>query len=293
MVGEFSELQGIMGREYALLNGEKQETAQAIYEHYLPRFAGDALPKSAAGRILSIADKTDNLAAAFSRGLIPTGSQDPYALRRQALGIVHILLDAKYNISLTGLMEAAWDFFKIDEPQKRRELTAAIADFFRLRLKNVLADQNIRYDIIDAVLAAETDDIYDANLRAEALARFITEGETNAVQKTLQALTRVNNLAKQAKAQSAKIDVSLFEQEVEKKLYQAYSGAAGKIKQAANEKNYLAAFNELFSLTKPIDDFFETVMVMVDDMAIRQNRLALLSGITCLASPIADLSKIV
>lgn len=293
MVGEFSELQGIMGKEYALFNGEKPEVAQAILEHYLPRFAGDALAVTTAGRLTGIADKTDNIAATFSRGLVPTGSQDPYALRRQALGIVHTLLDARYSVSLAGLLEAAFDLLKIDDSQKRRELTAAITDFFRLRLKNVLGDENIRYDIIDAVLAAGSDDVYDAYLRAKALAQFIAEGESDAVQKAFQALTRTGNLAKQAKDAPGRVNAELFATAAEKNLYQAYCDANDKIGRAVQEKNYPAALHELLGMTDPINGFFDAVMVMVDDAAVKQNRLALLQGITGLSAKIADFAKLV
>jgi glycyl-tRNA synthetase beta chain len=293
IVGEFSELQGIMGQEYAVLDGEKQEVAQAVFEHYLPRFAGDNLAKSVPGKLVGIADKIDNIAATFKRGLVPTGSQDPYALRRQALGIVNTLLEGKYYISLSDLIRTALDLLKVDDNARQTELTCAISDFFRLRLKNVFGDKNIKYDISDAVLASEPDDIYDVYKRAKALVEFIEEGKTDTVQKTLQALSRAGNLAKQAKDTSGEIDARLFKTEEEKNLYKAYSDARGKVGQYAAAKNYIAALNELLTLTNPIDSFFDSVMVMVDDMAVRENRLKLLKNITHLASEIADLNKLV
>ncbi|MDR1702430.1 MAG: glycine--tRNA ligase subunit beta, partial [Sporomusaceae bacterium] len=289
MVGEFSELQGIMGQEYALLNGEQPEVAQAIFEHYLPRFAGDSLAQSAPGRIVGLADKIDNLAATFSRGLIPTGSQDPYALRRQALGIVHTLIDAEYSLSLAALTEQAFTLLKI-APEKQQELNGAIAEFFRARLKNVLNDKNVPYDIIDAVLAAGTDDIYDACLRAAALADFVTKN--TAAPEALQALKRVGNLAKQAQ-NNLTIDPALFETDAEKELYQAYSDLKEKSGQLIAAKQYPAALAGLVFLTKPVNDFFASVMVMVENEAIKQNRLALLAEITGLAAQIADLNKLV
>ena len=293
MVGEFSELQGIMGQEYALLNGERQEVAQAIFEHYLPRFAGDTLAKSIPGQLVGIADKIDNIVATFSRGLVPTGSQDPYALRRQALGIVNTLLEGKYVVSIADLTGAALDLLKVENQQQQTELTAAISEFFRLRLRNVLTDENIRYDIIDATLATGSDNIYDTYLRTKALAQFIEEGNTDAAQKALQALTRAGNLAKQSTDVPGWIDTSLFKEEAEEKLYKVCSEVDGKVDLAIAEKNYKAALNELLNLTKPINDFFEAVMVMVDDAAVRQNRLALLKDITYIYSEIADLNKLV
>ncbi len=151
-VYEFTELQGTMGREYAKLSGEEAPVADAIFEHYLPRFAGDILPASRPGKVISIADKLDNIVATFSRGLIPTGSQDPYALRRQALGIVNIIIEARWQLSLAKLLGQTMELLAIDN-LSRPKLTVEIKEFFALRLRNVLSDENIRYDIIDAVMA--------------------------------------------------------------------------------------------------------------------------------------------
>ena len=169
MVVEFTELQGVMGREYAKLDGEAPAVAQGIFEHYLPRFAGDELPKSDIGRIVGIADKLDNICATFSRGLAPTGSQDPYALRRQALGIINILLDANYHISLYKVIAGALYLLQI-APEQTGKLVPQIAEFMKQRLRNMLIDQGIRYDVVDAVLAEErNDDFADLYARVVAL----------------------------------------------------------------------------------------------------------------------------
>ena len=167
MVVEFTELQGVMGREYAKLDGEAPAVAQGIFEHYLPRFAGDELPKSDIGRIVGIADKLDNICATFSRGLAPTGSQDPYALRRQALGIINILLDANYHISLYKVIAGALYLLQI-APEQTGKLVPQIAEFMKQRLRNMLIDQGIRYDVVDAVLAEERNDDF-ADLYALSL----------------------------------------------------------------------------------------------------------------------------
>ena len=146
MVTEFTELQGIMGREYAKLDGECPNVAIAIDEHYMPRFAGDSQPQSEAGRIVSIADKIDTIVGTFSRGKIPTGSQDPFALRRQALGLVNMMIEANYQVSLSSLVAAEMDLLGIGDADARMKMQADVADFIRLRLKNVLADAKIRYD---------------------------------------------------------------------------------------------------------------------------------------------------
>lgn len=288
MVCEFTELQGIMGREYALLHGENQAVAQAIFEHYLPRFAGDMLPQTTAGRLISIADKMDNIVATFSRGLIPTGSQDPYALRRQALGIVHILIDAKYHVSLTAVAAQAMDLLGISDNDRRTKLLADIQDFFRLRIKNVLTDEALKYDMIDAVLATGVDDVYGTWLRAKAMA---IEGGTIAMQKAVQALIRVGNLAKNANSET--IDPGLFTAEAEHALYKAYIDARTAIEKHEAEKNYQGVLTVLAAMAAPIDAFFGAVMVMVEDTAVKNNRLALLKAISSLSAHTADLTKIV
>ncbi|WP_371369675.1 Glycine--tRNA ligase beta subunit [Sporomusa rhizae] len=288
MVFEFTELQGIMGREYAHINGEKPEVAEAIFEHYLPRFAGDVLPQTIAGRMISIADKMDNIVATFSRGLVPTGSQDPYALRRQALGIVNILIDAKYHVSLNAIANQAMDLLGITDTEQRAKLLDEIQEFFRLRIKNILTDEQLRYDMIDAVLATGSDDIYDTWLRARAIS---VEGGTIAMQKTVQALTRVGNLAKNA--QSDSINANLFETDAEHALFKAYTEAKVAIEKYQQEKNFQGILTILASLAAPIDAFFGAVMVMVENAAVKNNRLALLKAISGLAGNTADLTKIV
>lgn len=288
MVNEFTELQGVMGREYALLSGESPKVAEAIYEHYLPRFAGDSLPKGNAGRAISIADKLDNIVATFSRGLTPTGSQDPYALRRQALGIVNIMIAAEYELSLSELILKAMDLLCIDRNTGNGKLLNEIQEFFRLRIKNVLADEGIRYDIIDSVMAIGTDNIYDTILRARAVDK--TCG-TDAMRKTVQAFTRAGNLAKNAVLTS--INSELLSQEAEQQLYQAYLAAAQNAGQSLEKRDYIGVLMTLAELTTLIDNFFEEVMVMDKDEAIRNNRLALLKSITDIALKVADFSKLV
>ncbi|MCX7780332.1 MAG: glycine--tRNA ligase subunit beta [Negativicutes bacterium] len=288
MVYEFTELQGIMGRQYALLNGENPAVAEAIYEHYLPRFAGDTLPETHAGRVISIADKLDNIVATFSRGLIPTGSQDPYALRRQALGVAYILINAKYHISLAKLTADTMDLLGISDPGHREKITADIIEFFKLRLKNILTDENLRYDMIDAVMAAGVDDLYDAWLRGQAL---LLDGGTIAMQRAVQALTRAGNLAKNASRE--KIDPALFTTDAERDLYHVYLAAKDRIDSLTAAREYRGVLEVMAGLATPIDAFFSTVMVMVEDLAVRENRLALLKAITGLTSRIADFSKIV
>jgi glycyl-tRNA synthetase beta chain len=288
MVKEFTELQGVMGREYARLSGENPLVAEAIFEHYLPRFAGDVLPKTIGGKLVGVADKLDTIVGTFSRGLIPTGSQDPYALRRQALGIVNIIIDSRFHISFTQLIYAAMDLLQIKEV-KREKLQINLQEFFQLRLRNILADQGVRYDIVDAVLAEGSDDIYATYQRAHALATFL---EAPNFGKTLMAYTRVLNLAKKANAEYG-IDSALFQDAAEISLYKVYQDTKETILRATETRDYAGALVSLTALQAPIDTFFAAVMVMVEDEKVKQNRLALLKSIAGLMDGTADLSKIV
>ena len=286
MVCEFTELQGLMGKEYALLNGETPEVANAIFEHYLPRFAGDELPESVAGKMLSIADKIDNIVATFSRGLIPTGSQDPYALRRQALGIVNILIAAKFNVSIKVIAEKAMELLNITDTAQKNTLLSSLEEFFALRIKNVLSDENVRYDIIEATLN-NIDDVYLAYLKAQALVKTI---DNNEMPKAIQAFVRVGNLAK--KAECADVSIDLLQNDAEKTLHKAYQVVSDKVEALIAEFDYVAAINEMVNLTQPIDEFFANVMVMDENEAIRNNRLALLNKITMMTMQVIDFSKI-
>lgn len=288
MVCEFTELQGTMGCEYALLNGEKPAVAQAIFEHYLPRFAGDILPESHVGQVISIADKLDNIVATFSRGLVPTGSQDPYALRRQALGIVNILIDGKHHVSLRALLVQTMELLGIFDAAEQEKLQSDIQEFFRLRIKNVLADEKIRYDMIDAVMAVGTDDIYDTWLRAKALE---LAGAGPDMQKAVQAFTRIGNLMKHATVEV--IDETLFAVDAERSLYEQYEKARTRAAGMIAAEDYRGVLGIMVQLTQPIDVFFGEVMVMAEDIGVRNNRLALLKGITNITAGIADISKIV
>lgn len=287
MVNEFTELQGIMGREYALLSGESADVAEAIFEHYLPRFAGDMLPKSTAGRIISIADKADNITATFSRGLIPTGSQDPYALRRQALGIVNILLESGMHLSLTRLFSDSMELLAVDN-EKRSALLNDILEFFRIRLKGILADKGVRYDLADAVMAVGIDDICDVWARANALASC---AQGNELPRIVQAFTRAANLAKHAAHEELRPE--LFTVEAEKTLYDALTRSEAQTDTLLLLRDYLAILHWMSQLAEPIDIFFNEVMVMAEDPDIRSNRLALLKRLTLITASLADFSRIV
>lgn len=288
MVTEFTELQGVMGREYALLDGETKAVAQAIDEHYMPRFAGDSQPASVAGRIVSLADKIDTIVGTFSRGLIPTGSQDPFALRRQALGIVNMLKEAQYHISLSQLVAKAMELLKIADAGQQAKLQNDGADFMKLRLKNVLADAGIRYDVVDAVFVT-VDDIYGVFLRAQA----VNEAVKQDMEKTIQAFVRTGNIARKAEEVQAAVETGLLAEQVEKDLYKAYEDAASKVEKEVAAQDYAGAIATLSQLAAPIDAFFDGVMVMDKDEKIKNNRLGLLKLVDNLICQVADFSKIV
>lgn len=288
MVTEFTELQGVMGREYALLDGETKAVAQAIDEHYMPRFAGDSQPASVAGRIVSLADKIDTIVGTFSRGLIPTGSQDPFALRRQALGIVNMLKEAQYHISLSQLVAKAMELLKIADAGQQAKLQNDVADFMKLRLKNVLADAGIRYDVVDAVFVT-VDDIYGVFLRAQA----VNEAVKQDMEKTIQAFVRTGNIARKAEDVQAAVEADILAEQVEKDLYKAYEAAASKVEKEIATQDYAGAIATLSQLAAPIDAFFDGVMVMDKDEKIKNNRLGLLKLVDNLICQVADFSKIV
>ena len=289
MVVEFTELQGVMGREYALLDGEAPEVAKGIFEHYMPRFAGDELPSTDIGRIVGIADKLDNIVATFSRGLAPTGSQDPYALRRQALGIINILIDGNYHVSMVKLIAGVAYLLNIPA-EKTKEVIMPVMDFFKQRLKNMLLDQGIRYDVVDAVLADErNDDIADLAARAQALNAFVVTEEAPAL---IQAATRVANLCKKIEQETA-INTNIFQNPAEGELHKAVTAVNNEVLLATVQFNYAEVLQIACKLVAPINKFFEDVMVMDNDEQIKNNRLALLSAVKDVTHAVGDLNLIV
>ena len=287
MVFEFTELQGVMGREYAKVSGENENVAEAIFEHYLPRFAGDILPKTKEGIVLSIADKLDSIAGFFAIGIQPTGSQDPYALRRQALGIINILMYNNLDISLKELVDLTLDNYSFIEFNKE-EVLNQIMDFFKDRIKNLFRDLGIRYDVIDAILSSNIDDIADMYARANALNSWIDKDE---LVEMLTAFNRVATLAQ--KAETDKVDINLMREEAEFNLYQQFQEIRSNVEHLLADKEYTKALDAFASLRPAIDNMFDSVMIMDKDEAIKNNRLAILKQIYDIMLNICDLSKIV
>ena len=289
MVIEFTELQGVMGREYALLDGEKPEVAAGIFEHYLPRFAGDALPATTIGRIVGIGDKLDNICATFSRGLAPTGSQDPYALRRQALGVINILLDANYHISLAKIIAGTLYLLDI-KPEETGKLVPQIMEFFKQRLRNLLMDQGIRYDVIDAVFADKrNDDVVDLAARCKALAAYVEAGNAEPL---VQVSVRVSNLCKKIEKEVA-ISGALFKDESENKLHEVVAAVSKEIIPEIVLYNYAAVLKAGEKVIEPVNAFFDNVMVMDEDENVKNNRLAMLEEVRGIVNAVGDLSLLV
>ena len=287
MVFEFTELQGIMGRDYAKVNGENEEVCEGIFEHYLPRFAGDILPETNTGIALSIADKLDSIAGFFAIGIKPSGSQDPYALRRQALGILSILLDRKLSVNLNNLINAALDNYSNLEFNKE-EVASQIVEFFVERVKNLFKDLGIRYDVIDAVLNNNLDDISDIHTRALELNRWLQKDE---LVEMLTAFNRVSTLAEKATTDIVKED--LLKEDAEIKLYNGFKEIKSNVESLLLDKKYNEALDAFATLRPLVDNLFDNVMVMDKDEAIKENRLGLLKQIYSTMLTICDLSKIV
>ncbi|WP_214824455.1 glycine--tRNA ligase subunit beta [Exiguobacterium algae] len=288
MVYEFTELQGIMGEKYALQQGEDKEVAAAIREHYMPRFAGDASPATPTGAVLALADKLDSIAAFFGIGLIPSGSQDPFALRRQAQGVVQILGDWKVDLTIDKLLSQIVELqlqaglYEADKEQVKAQLV----DFFKLRLKYRLQEQGIRYDVIDAVMTtALTVDRLDA--RAQAVQQFVSTDAKPLIEQ----LSRVVNISK--KGEAGEVDPTLFENDEEAALHEAIERIVPETTQAVESGNYERAIESLRALEAPIVAYFDHTMVMSDDEAVRRNRLHEMSRLATTIESVANFNALV
>ena len=285
MVTEFTELQGVMGKEYALLDGESEEVAEAIFEQYLPRFAGDVLPQTEAGKVLSIIDKVDNIVATFSRGLIPTGSQDPYALRRQTIGILNILLGSEWNISLRPIFKASMELLNVPA-EKQDELLGQVEEFFTLRLKNIFLDREVPHHVIDLLLSNNELSVADA----EGLVNALLANRIDENVELVQAYTRMYNLVKDVEYTGVNSD--LLKEDAEKALFEAASKASEASLAGWEANDYAAVVAVPATLVPAINKFFEDVMVMDKDEAIKANRLQLVRLAYSVMAIIGDISAL-
>ncbi len=289
MVGEFPELQGIMGGIYAEKQGEDPAVAKAIAEHYLPTEAGGALPETEMGALLSLADKIDTIVGCFGVGLIPTGTADPFGLRRQAIGILRILKEKSLPLSLFELIELALNAYGERFKEQKEEIKTKVVSFFKNRLAHLLMEAGYSHAITSAILSEDVFNGYipETFAKAEALKEFSLLDEFEPL---VIAYKRVNRIIEKPVLQPPNPD--LFEADEERTLYAKFLEARDEINSLLQKKAYLEALHCLLHLKPYIDQFFDHVMVMVDDADLRQNRLALLTQIRQLFLELADLSKI-
>jgi glycyl-tRNA synthetase beta chain len=291
MVGEFPELQGIMGRYYATADGEPAEIAMAIDEHYLPRGAGGALPGTGAGTAVALADKLDTLAGIFAIGQKPSGTKDPFGLRRAAIGTLRILVERKLNIDLRALLTRAAQLQPVSGPAVETDLW----DYLLERLRAYLLDgasaghvPGMTTEMFDAVRASNPVAPLDFRARLEALVRFLALPEAASL---TAANKRISNILKKAEAGAAgTVDVALLREPAEKALHEAVATLVADVERALGKRDYAAALTRLATLRPAVDAFFDAVMVNAEDPALRRNRLALLAGLRALFTRIADLS---
>ncbi|WP_070326999.1 glycine--tRNA ligase subunit beta [Exiguobacterium aurantiacum] len=288
MVYEFTELQGVMGEKYALQQGEDKEVAAAIREHYMPRFAGDASPATPTGAALALADKLDSIAAFFGVGMIPSGSQDPFALRRQAQGVVQIFGDWHVDLPVDKLLSQVVEsqveagLYDADKEQVKAQLN----DFFMLRLKYRLQERQVRYDVIDAVLTTGLT-VEQLDARAEAVQNMLSDEAKQLIEQ----LTRVVNIAK--KGEPGLVDPALFENAEEKALHAAVESTLPETHEAVEVGDYTRAITSLRALEQPISAYFENTMVMSDVETIRHNRLSEMKRLATTIERVADFSALV
>jgi len=288
MVGEFPGLQGTIGKEYALLSGESQEVANAIEEHYMPVRSGGALPGSLSGALLSIADKMDTICGTIAIGLKPSGTADPYGLRRLALGILHIVEERSLCLSLKALIAEALHQLENQISEVSKGLIAEIIAFFKRRFSYDLIARGMDHDIVEAAARVEFDDVKDCVLRAMALAAVRSRPEFEPLSI---AFKRLMNILKGF--EGGAVNPLLLEAEEEKALYELYLSTEKKVGVSLERRDYEQALVTLLSLKPQVDSFFDHVLVMTEDMDTRANRLALLWNIAGLFLRIGDLSAIV
>ncbi len=289
MVNEFANLQGLMGKEYALIEGEAEECAEAIFEHYLPRFSGDVLPETKSGTLLAMAEKLFNLSSHFLLGNIPSGSQDPFALRRQATGLLRIILEAELEINIEELIKLSMEIVAIN-PDNLDSAASELKEFIKQRLENLLAEEELRYDIINAVIKVNDQNLLDLYQRAHKLMEFRSENPSLFVD-LIRGLVRAKNISEKAE-NKLEINAGLLVEDEEKELYKAFNDREADINTFFASSQYQKGFYLLVELKEYIDAFLDNVMVMVDDSELKNNRLALLKRIAELMSEVMDIEEI-
>jgi glycyl-tRNA synthetase len=285
MVVELTSLQGVMGREYALLSGEDEAVATAIYEHYLPRFAGDELPATKPGLVVGLANRLDSLAGLFAVGLAPTGSADPYALRRDALGLVTTLIESNTNYSISEGLKTAANLIPVEASEKA--LTACL-NFVKRRLEGVLRERGLRHDVVQAALAEQGDNPYRCLVAAQGLQGWVERDDWEPI---LIAYARCKRIVRPIldEVKSYQVDPDAFVEESSRDLWRAFRQAT---KDLGPDHEVDQAMAALQRLTDPINSFFDEVLVMDEDESLRRNRLALVYAIAAIPDGVVDLSQV-
>ncbi|HEY8084578.1 MAG TPA: glycine--tRNA ligase subunit beta [Methylophilaceae bacterium] len=287
MVGEFPELQGIMGRYYALYAGEPQDVAEAIEDHYKPRFAGDELPRNMVGTSVALADKLETLIGLFCIGQIPTGDKDPFALRRHALGVIRMLIEQELPFNLDELIAQSTQLMNLPEPNHQPD---GLLEFVYERLSGILREQGYSAQEVDAVLSLRPQKLSDIPARLAAVRVFSTLPEAESL---AAANKRVGNILKKADEKiTANVDMTLLAEPAEAALYQALTAAKPKADAAFEQNDYTTSLKSLAILKQPVDAFFDNVMVNAEAPALRNNRLGLLATLHQAMNRVADLSKL-
>ncbi|MEM1090104.1 MAG: glycine--tRNA ligase subunit beta [Pseudomonadota bacterium] len=287
MVGEFPDLQGIMGRYYASAQGHPQDVCDAIEQHYLPRFAGDHLPPPGPGQVLALAERIDTLCGIFAAGLKPSGNRDPFALRRTALGLIRIMIEGELDLELRPLIDLGLAGLT-DRINDAPESADEVERFVMERLRAYYADQGISTDVFEAVWARKPSRPLDFHQRVTALHQFV---EDDAAAALAAANKRIGNLLRKAELESVPaVDPARFEEAAETALYEALEGVSVSARHAAEERHYDQALTQLATLRPAVDAYFDAVMVMAEDPALRENRLATLARIKAGFDDIADIS---
>ncbi len=290
VVGEFPKLQGIMGKVYATVDKEPEEVAAAIEEHYRPTSSGGALPETTTGAIVAIADKIDSICGCFSVGLLPTGAADPYALRRQGIGIINIMLEKGFSFSLRQLIEKSTGLFTHKTRESITETSENVYVFLKNRISRMLEEEGVSKDVVGAIVDISIDHIPNTWKRAKALDSLRTQDDFEPL---AVAFKRVVNIIKKAPSiDGSAIDESLFENPTETILFKELIKVEKKVETELKEGSFDNALHCMATLRTPVDGFFDDVLVMAEDFKVRNNRLALLKRIAELFEQIADFSKI-
>ncbi|MCX5773839.1 MAG: glycine--tRNA ligase subunit beta [Fusobacteria bacterium] len=288
---EYAYLQGKMGSIYAKHHGISDTVATGIYEHYLPKFNGDALPSNLEGAIASITDRVDTLVGCFTIGMIPTGSQDPFALRRAAFGIVNIIRGFKMDASLSSLVECSLSLYEkqgVALVFSHSEIVLKVLEYLKQRVVNVLASEYTE-KIVKACVSISSDNLLDLISRIEAVEFSKKSGKFDAVEAMIK---RIENILKKAKFSAFKIDTTLFEVVAEKALYELYSSEKDAIERAISQNNYVVAIEHLERFADPVSNYFENVMINAEDVKVRENRLLMLTVVDQLFNRLVDVKEL-